>query len=128
MVREFEPLCFLKININMYYILVNKMPSKIEDYNMWAKWNTPENKRVDITVISDEIHVSTVFLGIDHSFGGNIPILFETMIFGGKYNEYQCRYTTWDEAVDGHRKAVEMCLDENILIKLTGSFKLNIRD
>lgn len=26
--------------------------------------------------------VSTVYLGIDHSFGGSVPMIFETMIFG----------------------------------------------
>jgi len=28
------------------------------------------------------------------------------MIFGGKYNNYQERYSTWAEAEEGHRKAV----------------------
>ena len=71
----------------MYYILENKVPVKINDINKWAEFY-PINKRVNATHINDVL-ISTVFLGIDHSFGGGTPILFETMIFGGKYNEYQ---------------------------------------
>lgn len=57
-------------------------------------------------VAKDTIHgvdVSTVFLGINHSFGDGPPILFETMIFGGVLDGEQCRYCTWDEAASGHR-------------------------
>lgn len=52
--------------------------------------------------------VSTVFLGIDSGWGNEKPQLFETMIFGGVHNEYQERYSTWDEAEAGHKRAVEM--------------------
>lgn len=55
--------------------------------------------------------VSTVFLGIDHNFGDGAPLLFETMIFGGKHNEYQRRYATWTEAEAGHKHAVSIAGD-----------------
>jgi hypothetical protein len=66
---------------------------------------------------SREIRVSTVFLIFDHAFGleGVKPLLFETMIFGGKRNDYCQRYATWDEAVAGHAEAVD-------LVKLTIPF------
>ena len=51
------------------------------------------------------VEVSTVFLTMDHSFGGELPILFETMIFGGQYNDYQWRYSTYEEAEAGHQAA-----------------------
>lgn len=57
--------------------------------------------------------ISTVFLQIDHSFtDGGKPVVFETMIFGEEedqpWSESYCeRYSTWDEAVEGHKKAVE---------------------
>jgi hypothetical protein len=59
---------------------------------------------------NDNIFVSTVFLGINHNFGfseDTRPILFETMIFGGKMDEYQHRYYTYDEAVAGHNMVCE---------------------
>lgn len=55
------------------------------------------------------IRVSTVFLGLDHSFMSKTPLLFETMIFGGdESEEYQERYSTWKQAEEGHQKAVDM--------------------
>lgn len=53
----------------------------------------------------DGVQVSTVFLALDHAYGGGAPLLFETMIFGGEHDQYQERYSTWAEAEEGHRKA-----------------------
>jgi hypothetical protein len=50
-----------------------------------------------------EIHISTVFLGIDHNFfGTGEPIVFETMVFGGSFDHQQRRYATWENAERGH--------------------------
>jgi hypothetical protein len=47
--------------------------------------------------------ISTVFLGIDHNLEGDgPPLLFETMVFGGKLDQEQDRYATYDEALAGH--------------------------
>lgn len=58
--------------------------------------------------IGKEIEVSTVWLGIDHGFGMTKPIIFETMIFGGKHNQYQRRYSTIQDALKGHEAAVRL--------------------
>lgn len=42
--------------------------------------------------------VSTVFLALDHSFVGGPPLLYETMIFGGKYDQHMWRAHTRTEA------------------------------
>jgi hypothetical protein len=39
------------------------------------------------------------------------PILFETMIFGGPYDQYMDRYCTWAEAEAGHARAVYKAAD-----------------
>ena len=52
-----------------------------------------------------DVEVSTVFLSMDHSFDKGVPILFETMIFGGQYHNYQRRYSTYEEAECGHKEA-----------------------
>lgn len=49
--------------------------------------------------------VSTVFLGLDHSYGGEGPKIFETMVFDEDHGEDCWRYATWQEALEGHRKA-----------------------
>src|SRR5687767_6834588 len=53
-----------------------------------------------------EADVSTVHLVIDHGFGG-VPLIFETMIFGGDHDGFQDRYSTRQEAEAGHRRVVE---------------------
>lgn len=51
--------------------------------------------------------VSTVWLGIDHSFGSGPPLIFETMVFRNTYNDVYCnRYSTEQEAIEGHAHVV----------------------
>lgn len=83
------------------YKLVNKIPVQVETLQE-AKW-----ERVAEHLI-ENVYISTVFLSLDHSFDSNIPILFETIIFGGKYDQYQDRYSTWDEAIQGHETAINL--------------------
>jgi len=91
-----------------WYVLdENKKPVKVgllEGAKAMEKSRSVAQTDVD----NGEISVSTVFLGLDHSFGYGPPVLFETMIFGGPEDGYQERYTTWDEAVEGHKKAVKI--------------------
>jgi hypothetical protein len=52
--------------------------------------------------------VSTVFLGLDHSFGRNSqPMIFETMVFGGPLDGEQERCSTWAQAEAMHAAMVE---------------------
>lgn len=81
-------------------------PIEVEDLTFWAN-NFEANKRVALDLV-ESIQVSTVFLGLDHAFGYGPPLLFETMIFGGKHDEYQERYSTWDEAEAGHKRALAL--------------------
>ncbi len=56
-----------------------------------------------------EVKVSTVWLGLDHSFGkSGPPLIFETMVFGGgaEWDEYQERYATEVEALARHAEIV----------------------
>ena len=76
------------------------------DLMKWSKWFEQSEKRVLARDDLGNIRVSTVFLGLDHSFGSGPPLLWETMIFGGKHDDYQKRYSTRDEALAGHRHAV----------------------
>lgn len=86
------------------YILEGKNPIKCDDTLEWSKWYETSDRRVALTE-KEEVRVSTVFLSINHSFGGPSPILFETMIFGGDHDQDQWRYETWEEAEAGHEKA-----------------------
>ena len=89
-----------------FWILDGKVP-KAADLYQWAVWfeHTATNRIVAQTRIGDDT-VSTVFLGIDHSMGGPVPLLFETMIFVDGDSAWCERCTTWDQAEEQHVEAV----------------------
>ena len=96
----------MRFNTNGLYILDGKTPVPCFDITKWGS-----QSKGDKIVGKDQfngVSVSTVFLGMDHSFNGGTPVLFETMIFGGEYDQYQERYCTWDEAEKGHQIACEL--------------------
>jgi hypothetical protein len=92
-----------------YFILDGHtpVPCSVETWSAWFEENF-DNRHVGCSEQGD-VFVSTVFLGINHNFFGNgPPILFETMVFiAGDGGDCE-RYSTWDEAAEGHRKWVNM--------------------
>jgi len=96
---------------NHMYILVGKTAITTGDALLWAMFMEHENRQVDRTEING-VSVSTVFLGLNHNYWGGVPILFETMVFGGAYDQYQRRYATWEEAEQGHKEAVALIEEE----------------
>ena len=90
------------------YVLDGHMPVVEEDVLAWGRWFETANdeRRVDETSVGD-VRISTVFLGADYNFTpGGLPLVFETMVFGGPHEGYTDRYTTWDEAEAGHARIV----------------------
>lgn len=91
----------------MNYLLDGKKIVPCHDVLEWAKKFEFMDRAVSKTALN-YCDVSTVFLGVDHShFGIGPHILFETMIFGGEHDQYQERYSTWDEAEKRHNEIVE---------------------
>jgi len=89
----------------------NVVPLPEGKYPDFSKSNRVVNQ-TNLSEKGEEVLVSTVFLGLDHSFGLNKekgPLIFETMIFGGRYDQYQMRYHTYKEAQEAHYKIVD-CL------------------
>jgi hypothetical protein len=107
------------------YILDNNhKPVPVAEIREWARWYETADRHVGRTQI-DEMIVSTVFLGIDHSWDGAKPLLFETMVFEPNHNDPDLgldfvqsddfapsglpwRYSTWDEAEAGHAQMCEL--------------------
>ena len=83
-----------------------------ENLMEWAQWFETADRRVLKTILKGpdniDIKVSTVFLGLNHNLGEGEPILFETMVFGGAHDQEEERYSTWDEAEEGHKRWVDM--------------------
>ena len=87
------------------YILDGKTPVLCDDLIKWGKWIGGADRKVKLTE-TGESRISTVFLGLDHSFNDGPPILFETMVFGGAMDGEMDRYSTWEDAEAGHENMV----------------------
>jgi len=81
---------------------------KLIDLMVWGKLLEDSDYRIINKTRLKGCTVSTVWLGLDHSFGGDRPLIFETMVFIKDFDEDYCeRYTTLEEARDGHERAVD---------------------
>jgi hypothetical protein len=92
-----------------WYILDDEnkpVRSTIDDCSKWLQEN-PERKAVKQEHVGD-IYVSTVFLGLDHSWDEGKPVLWETMIFGGEHDQYMDRYSSVEDALEGHQTALNL--------------------
>lgn len=70
-------------------------------------WQPIEERRVARETVIEGVDVSTVFLCLDHGWvEDGPPVLFESMIFGGEYDQFCERYCTLDEARAGHARIV----------------------
>lgn len=111
------------------WILKDRIAYLCEDVLEWGRFfeNSAE-RTIALTMIDEDLYVSTVFLGIDNQFSNTnpeaMPLLFETAVFGAPMairhsdgtasegNEVleMRRYSTWGEAEEGHAAMVaEMC-------------------
>jgi len=94
------------------YILDGHRAVSCPDLETWGRWLETADRVVAQTTVRDGVDVSTVFIGLDHQFGNGSPLLFETMVFRHGDGQDTDRYSTWDEAVNGHQRMVERVRDE----------------
>lgn len=99
----------------------------VEDTLEWARWFEDADRNVMQTRLIDGSRISTVFLGLDHSFMGAKPMFFETALISGeehfsevlKRNVHEIevvqRYATWAEAEEGHMRWIETCVPANMI-------------
>lgn len=101
-----------------YYVLDadGRTPVPAERIEEWGRWFDAAVIKVATDHIGPAV-VSTVFMGLDTAWAGP-PLLFETMIFGGELHGRQRRYSTWDEAEAGHRRACDEV--RRTLLKIVG--------
>lgn len=74
-------------------------------------------KQEDVTYKDKKYLISTVDLGLDHSFGEGPPLYWETMIFPeGEWGDLYCeRYSSIEDAKKGHEKAKELLMSGEIV-------------
>jgi hypothetical protein len=81
---------------------------------LWLEKSHKSKGRDNRIVLQDWVgkaFISTVFIGLDMAWPRGIhhkPLLWETMVFGGKFDGHQDRYDSLDDAIVGQLKAVEM--------------------
>ncbi len=99
--------------MRQYILNENGEPMLAPDLSTWAKWFETSDRTVGKTKIG-ESNISTVFLGLDHNYSGSgAPILWETMVFGGKLDQEQTRCSgTRQMAENMHREMVERIKQE----------------
>lgn len=105
----------------MYILDENNEHVPCDDTLEWARWFEVNSDRrvVSQTIVLHpelgDLRVSTVFLGLDHSWGlGGAPLLYETMVFpavrGRAAIDYQTRCATRAEAIAMHTRAIDHVL------------------
>jgi hypothetical protein len=81
-------------------------PVAVDDVLVWGQWMQSADRHVLAEHVG-RVWVSTVFLGLDHNHGAaGLPVLWETMIFGGVFDGYQLRYRSRLDSLHGHLGAV----------------------
>lgn len=86
----------------------------VPEFNIfkWSNWfHFAKNRQVCRHNLG-RVDISTVFLGMDHGWGRGLPVLWETMVFGGQYDGYTARYTSKYGAKHGHQIILKMVLTQ----------------
>ena len=80
--------------------------------NLFADLEYKKVGQFETLANGEKISVSTVWLGLNHNLEPNSePVIFETMVFGGR-NAGMCRrYSTELEALVGHNEIVDIVQD-----------------
>ena len=75
---------------------------------MFEDWDAKNVAQSDVGVSGDTVHVSTVWLGLNHQWTpSGRPLIFETLVQGGSLDQEMDRYTTERAALAGHKAMCE---------------------
>ena len=94
---------------SFFYVLDENRQPQPASYLQGAMAFGLENRRVALTLVqtpAGEVQVSTVFLGSNLAPPRSTPEFFETMVSGPCDGPGTCRYETWDQALEGHKRIV----------------------
>lgn len=100
----------------LYILDADNQPIHEPDRFKWDKWLGTDPRRI---LRQDHLHngvfVSTIFTGLDprplFPLSESVPmppLLWETVVFGGPHDQHSKRYRSKEEAVAGHREAVQL--------------------
>jgi hypothetical protein len=95
--------------MHLYILDENGEPVLEPDFTKWGEWfeNHYPARRIALSSVG-EWTISTIFLGMDHSFEDGPPVLWETMVFGPEpWSDQQWRFTTREGAISHHDQIAE---------------------
>jgi len=97
-----------------FYKLVENEPVRCS-LTEYAQSMQMESNRIIAQNQINELLVSTIFTGIDLSFGSGEKRLFETIVFGMEGDIHpKWEHATYNDAVEKHNQIVKMIETENI--------------
>ena len=96
------------------YIRVDGEPVEEPDVLVWGRWFETADRQVAFTRVGEgvtEANISTVFLALENITArargdGAPPLLWQTIVFGGKLDQKMEMYATKVEALAGHENWV----------------------
>jgi hypothetical protein len=91
-----------------YILDADRRPVNVPNDETWFMWFGTYERHVAVTHVGVAI-ISTVFVGIDRSYGSAPhPLVFETRIFGGEHDGWEELSASWSEAELVHAEAIAM--------------------
>lgn len=105
-----------------YVLDVRGEPRQEPDVIRWAEWyERAENRIVGTAQLPNGVRVSTIFLGLDYRRPGmKEPVLWETMIFGGRHDRLSFRYTSGAHAARAHAALI-------LVLQKEGATEIEVR-
>ncbi len=103
------PICWKPERINLMSEFYGKDGKKIHLFNWGRKIEDSKYRIIKQDVLTNGKMISTVWLGINHCYGGGTPLIFETMVFSFEGKALVTRrYETIKEAREGHKAIVRI--------------------
>lgn len=100
------------------YVLNDELEAiAVDDQGLeeYAKRNGNPVKHIAFNYVGDVL-ISTIFLSANHQWNPDKPpLLYETEVFGGELDRMQTRYSTYGQAVIGHRAIVDLVLSQSLI-------------
>lgn len=91
----------------LYYVLDEEgRPIPEPDLLKWAQFFESGTRVLRKDKLPNGISVITAFLAVDSSWGQGAPILWGTMILGGPDDKQEERYSSREDVIAGHEKAL----------------------